>query len=182
MDEVIREILSYKGNIDYETIGVILKKLSRLLDVFNWNLTTKKRVYSLMVEILENVHKHKDEIEDKNIANNYQTFFKLYESEQYVHLKAGNVVSAFNINKLKKHIDQVNKLSEEQLKDLYKKTITNGLISERGGAGLGIINIVKVSKNKIDYSIENINNNYCFIHIHVNVKVEKAINELNDFN
>lgn len=168
------EILSYKGHLDYDTIGIVLKKLSRLMDNLGWNLTTKKKVYCAMVESLENIDKHKDYINTESFVDvKYASQFSLVEEHDKIRLVAGNIIANENINNLKERLDRVNSLDENELRELYKKTISSGVLSEKGGAGLGIINIAKTSKNKLNYSFEKINDDFSYFTIDVLVNLVK---------
>ena len=56
------------------------------------------------------------------------------------------------IGDLFKNIDHLNTLDKVGLKSVYLETLTNGQISKKGGAGLGVIIMAMKSKNKIVYS------------------------------
>ena len=48
----------------------------------------------------------------------------------------------------------MNKHSKEELKELYKSTITNGEFTPKGGAGLGFIEIAKTTGSKLECAFE----------------------------
>jgi hypothetical protein len=48
----------------------------------------------------------------------------------------------------------VNKQNDEELKELYRSTITNGEFTSSGGAGLGFIEMAKTTGNKLEYDFE----------------------------
>ena len=77
-----------------------------------------------------------------------------------IQLVTSNPVRNEDIEVLKKKIDIVNNKDREALKDLYVKTITNGKFSEKGGAGLGFIEMAKTSGNNLEYSFKPINEQY----------------------
>ena len=58
------------------------------------------------------------------------------------------------MNFLRTRIDNVNNQDREELKDLYKTTITNGEFTAQGGAGLGFIEMAKTAGNKLEYTFE----------------------------
>jgi hypothetical protein len=64
------------------------------------------------------------------------------------------------VETLRSKIDHVNKRDREELKELYKSTITNGEFSPKGGAGLGFIEMAKTTGNKLEYSFENLSKDY----------------------
>ena len=46
---------------------------------------------------------------------------------------------------------------------MYVDTLTNGVISKKGGAGLGFITMAMKSKNKLEFQFNNINDEIsCF--------------------
>jgi len=49
-------------------------------------------------------------------------------------------------------LERVNNLSKEELNQLYKQKIKEGRLSEKGGAGLGFIDIARKTGQKLVYS------------------------------
>ena len=64
------------------------------------------------------------------------------------------------VEEIKSRIVQVNNLDRRGLKNLYKDTILTTEISEKGGAGLGIINMAIISENKLEARFQEINNDF----------------------
>lgn len=56
------------------------------------------------------------------------------------------------------------------MKALYKETITNGRFTQSGGAGLGFIEIAKVTSGNIEYSFEPIDNRYSYYNFRAIIK------------
>ncbi|MCK4748336.1 MAG: hypothetical protein KAT15_14900, partial [Bacteroidales bacterium] len=77
-----------------------------------------------------------------------------------IELITRNPVKNKDVEPLRTRIDNVNKRDREELKELYKTTITNGEFSSKGGAGLGFIEMAKTTGNKLEYSFENMSNEY----------------------
>ena len=55
-------------------------------------------------------------------------------------------------------MDKINSLNKEELGEFYKTSLRNNTISDKGGAGLGLIEISRKSGSKINYLFEPINN------------------------
>ena len=117
-----------------------------------------------MVESLENVYKHCDKVceEGEDLCS---TFFHVEMNENNIKVFTENTIRNANIKPLKEKIDSVNSLSRVDLKKYYKESIINNNITEKGGAGLGIIDMVKVSGNKLYYEFRPINNNFSVFHL-----------------
>ncbi len=135
-----------------------------MVDNLGATITVKKKIYSAMVESLENIYKHQDLIHGNT---NYQPRFELFYNEKSYSLYASNTLLQSKIEDLNSRLEQVNSLDKEGLKKLYKQTILSGNLSPKGGAGLGIINIAKVSENKIKYQFDEINDDFSFFTINV---------------
>jgi hypothetical protein len=70
---------------------------------------------------------------------------------------------------LKGRLDKVNLLDKNGLKDYYKEIILSGNVSQKGGAGLGIVNIAKVTENKLEYTFEDIDSQYSYFTLKIKV-------------
>jgi len=137
--------------------------MSTLLDKRGMNITVRKKVYAAMVESLENIYKHLDQIEDKTFLPKFSLFIDNSNLSMFV----SNSLLNHKVSLLKNKLDKVNSLDKDGLKDLYKNTILSGNVSPKGGAGLGIINIAKVSENKINYTFTKINDKYSYFTLNV---------------
>jgi len=160
---VSEELLRHFGPLNYEEIGFLLNRMTTLLDKRGMNITVRKKVYAAMVESLENIYKHQDRIDDKA----YLPKFSLVIDAKNLSMFVSNSILNHKVSLLKNKLDKVNSLDKEGLKDLYKNTILSGNVSPKGGAGLGIINIAKVSENKINYTFTTINDKYAYFTLNV---------------
>lgn len=159
-------LISHYGPLSYEEIGYLLNKMTAILDRYAFGITAKKKVYAAMVESLENIYKHQDVLEGNT---NFLPKFVLVLDESYVHLTASNSVVKGKITSLKERLNKVNLLDKVGLKEYYKEIILSGNVSQKGGAGLGIVNIAKVTENKLEYSFEDIDENYSYFTIKIKV-------------
>lgn len=161
-----QEIIRYKGPLTYERIGELLSKMTVATDEMGVGLTVKKKVYSAMVESLENIYKHQNVIEDNP---NSLPGFTLSVDGDVFYISASNSILNKKADELKVKLDKVNALDKEGLKELYKAIILSGYISPKGGAGLGIVNIAKVTENKIQYSFDKLNDTHSYLTIHITI-------------
>ena len=66
-------------------------------------------------------------------------------------------------NNIEARITEINKMTREEVKGLYMEVLTNGIISNKGGAGLGFITMAMKSSNNLDYFFDEINDELsCF--------------------
>jgi hypothetical protein len=140
--------------------------MTTILDGYNFSITIKKKVYAAMVESLENVYKHQDTIPED--AEHFPKF-SLSLDDKYIYLSVSNSLLKDKIPMLEDRLIRVNQLDKTGLKEFYKQIILNGNVSQKGGAGLGIINIAKVTENKLDYSFTEIDGQHAYFTLGIRV-------------
>jgi len=125
-----------------------------------------KRILGVMIEALENIYKYSDQyIENQMIEKNYIPTFKLEREGQTYIIKTTSPIKNSDIATLKGKIDLVNGKTAEELKALYRQTITNGQFTPKGGAGLGLIEMAKITNNDLDCRFEPINAEFSVYHL-----------------
>jgi ribosomal protein L5 len=65
----------------------------------------------------------------------------------------GNFILNHEALNHKERLETVNNLEMPELKDYYNNIISNTEISERGGAGLGLVDMAIKSENKLRYQV-----------------------------
>lgn len=118
-------------------------------------IKTQNRFAYLIAECFQNIIRHgghkEHNINDKPLPG----FFMAKIKSNYYDLVTGNLIDHTNIPPLQKQFDDVNSLSKDELKTLYKKALAEGELSEKGGAGLGLIDMAKKSAQKLEYEFLN---------------------------
>ncbi len=159
--------LSYSGPVDYEKLNTILRELMQAGEFAELDKVTGKRVYAIVVEILENIIKYSEsEIPTKLTG---EPSISVEKKEERIFIKAGNTVRSDFARKIIRRIEEVNNLRENALKDLYEKRINEESKKDATGAGLGLILIRLKSGYEISYSLKKIENDLDFLEITIEV-------------
>ncbi|HDP75609.1 MAG TPA: hypothetical protein ENN49_07035 [Bacteroidales bacterium] len=166
-------LINHYGPLSYEEIGFLLNKMTSLLERYNFGITIRKKVYSAMVESLENIYKHQDIIRD---SNNYQPKFSLTLENDKIDLSCSNSLLKAKVVPLKERLEKVNQLDKVGLKEFYKEVILRGNVTQKGGAGLGIINIAKVTENKLEFTFDDIDEQYTYFTLRIKVSLQNQNN------
>jgi hypothetical protein len=164
-------ILVYQGDFTQESTKSILAMAERNLDSSGEESSIKRKVFNVMVEALQNIVKHSDELVDGQIRSHAAIFLIGKEKNRYS-IMSGNPIRKGNIESLNKALEHINGLDKEGLKELYKEIIKNTTISEKGGAGLGFVDMARKSGEKLEYSFPELNAEYSFFCLKVNVARE----------
>ena len=160
-------ILSYQGNLTFEIIEDILLQFKKKIDTHNIETFIQKRLYSILVECLENTYRHNIIINNKPKHTQIELF--IIRNPGNFEIKVGNYVKNDKIAPLIKKIELVNSFDKDGLNNLYRKSISRARISDKGGAGLGIIEIARNSKQNIKYELATKEGNYTFFTFLVSV-------------
>ena len=159
-------ILEFTGHLTFSTIGRLLTMLKHKMVEKGIKIGIYKRILGVMIESLENIYKYSDQYhENQMIDKNYLPTFKLERTNQVYIIKTTSPIKNTDISRLRDKIDLVNSKSEEELKALYRQTITNGQFTAKGGAGLGLIEMAKITNNTLGYRFEPINDDFSLYHL-----------------
>jgi hypothetical protein len=142
--------------LSYSSIEKILYQYNQSIDKVNLKKVFKKKLFTIVVECLENIQKHAVFI-GKIEAVPPSYFFNITANQNEYLITAGNIINNSNISHLKRKLTLITQLNQSHLKELYKRTLKKTSISEKGGADLGLLDIAIKSNNKVNYSFDSIN-------------------------
>ena len=152
-------ILAYQGDITQETTKSILTMAERSLEASEEDPAIKRKVFNVMVESLQNIVKHNEENADAEIGRHTGIFLIGKEPGCYTIMSA-NPIHKNRISTLQETLERVNGLDKEGLKDLYKKIIQGTTLSEKGGAGLGFVDMARKSGEKLWFDFPELSESY----------------------
>ena len=104
-----------------------------------------------MVECLQNISKHADDFTSSDYLFSGRGIFLVSKGDNEYSVTTGNAVENDKIEFLTDMLDTINKLDKEELKTLYKKQMKEGRLSDKGGAGLGFIDIKRKTGKELEY-------------------------------
>jgi hypothetical protein len=162
-------ILIYEGDFTQETTKSILSMTERNLESSGEESGIKKRIFNVMVEALQNIVKHSDEGKEGAEANHHAAIFLIGHEKSQYSIMSGNPVKNVNIPSLKNALERINSLDKDGLKDLYKEIIKNTTISEKGGAGLGFVDMARKSGEKLEWAFVPMTEEFSFFCLKVNI-------------
>lgn len=141
-------VLMYTDVITSQTLQNLTAITEDKLTAQNTENRVKKKVFNVMMECIQNITRHGQK-DEKSLMSS--VFILGKDEEDRFFVISGNNISKADKEPLQKRLDHLNELDSEQLHEHYLEVIDNGEISDRGGAGLGFIDILRKSKSKIEY-------------------------------
>lgn len=143
-----RVLILHKGDFSNETFLPVLKMIESNIGERLGNKFSSTKIYHITVEILQNISLH-----SFKFAGTSEGLFFLGISEGHFYIATCNYVENSKAKKLQKHLNELNRLSKDQLNQLYKNKLKLVIEGKDEGVGLGLIDIFRDS-SKVQYSIE----------------------------
>jgi len=162
-------ILYYKGNVDSDVINYILDTVEYKLAEVDEQPRLRKKVYNVLVESLQNLYHHVEKVPEEFEDQKSEKFGILLVEKVANGYKiiTGNFVRADNVEKLEEKIRKINRATHEEIKELYKFILNHQRISEKGGGGLGLVDIARKTGNKLEYTFKPYNEKYSFFYLDI---------------
>lgn len=142
---------SYQGDIDLNILNKAYGTVEERLEILEFDSKRKKRFYHIVVEGLQNMYHHMYKPEGSFESGNGYFVIGMNQNEQ-LSLITGNYIEEKDVPRLRENIEKVNSMSPEDLRTAYRQQLSEGELSLKGTAGLGLIDLTRKSRNKIDYA------------------------------
>lgn len=154
-------ILVYEGEFTQDITKSVLAMAERNMDSYGEESAIKRKVFNVMVECLQNICKHADKI-DTDFPGKNNAIFMIGKHEKEYFITSGNPMPSDKVEGMAQKLEEINNLDKDGLKKLYKEIIKNGTLSDKGGAGLGFVDMARKSGQKLRFDFEPINDKYTF--------------------
>lgn len=154
--------LVYEGEITHQITKAFTSLAEMEMAKEEEEGAVQRKVFHVMVECLQNVSKHADTpgLADHKYAG--RGIFLVSRGENRYHVISGNLIERDKVAQLQSSLDTLNAMSKEELNALYKTRMREGVLSEKGGAGLGFIDIVRKTGNPLEYHFMDIDEKHQF--------------------
>ncbi|MGE4287960.1 MAG: SiaB family protein kinase [Salinivirgaceae bacterium] len=157
----------YRGVFSQNITDGILTLTESNLDKSGEDSKIKKRVFTIMVEGLQNITRHQEMEESSDVKET--GIFLIQDVDNRYYITTGNPILKRNIPNLTEQLNKINSLDNEELKNYYKRVLNDNIISDKGGAGLGLIEMARKSGNKLVYDFVDLNENYSYFYLNTEI-------------
>lgn len=145
-------LLQYFGPLDQGRTYEISNEIEEILNKTEDSRSTIKRIFSILIEALQNIRLHSL----KNVVQDQLAGVIVARKGKQYEISIINLADENSKLILENRIEATNRMNASELKRSYLETMTDGVISDKGGAGLGIITIAMKSKQKIEFDFHRI--------------------------
>lgn len=166
-------LLSFKGVFTSDLLTSILQIMESKLSYLEESPKIKKKVFNVLAECLQNLYHHIDTgvmIKDgDDLADGRSALLMIARIEGSFFIRTGNYILKEASEELEQRIEKINSLEKDGLKLYYQQVLSDGIRSEKGTAGLGMIDIARKSGNKLEYEFLDVGTNYRFFCLNVKI-------------
>lgn len=159
---------TYRGSFTTKVTDTILSLTESNLQHDNVEKKIRKRVFFIIVEGLQNVTRHQSSDKSDELAGYPGLFVVQYKPDGY-YITTGNLIKIEDEEIISKQINKINTLDKTELKQYSLEVLDEGEFSEKGGAGLGLIEIARKSGCKLIYDFEKVNEEFSFFYLHTKI-------------
>lgn len=165
----------YRGQFTKQITDSIIAFAETNLEKTGETSKVKKRVFSILVECLQNITRHQTENETDYDDSSMQGIFMIQKKDNYYYITTGNIVKDVAVPKLRLQLEKINSFEPDRLKDYYKQILDDGSIYDKGGAGLGLIEMARKSGNKLTFDFAKKNDNVSYFYLHTAISKEQEV-------
>lgn len=151
--------LVYKGPLNHETMKFFTKMAEEKIAITCNDASVQRKVFHVMVEMLQNIIRHSAGPDNTGSGNG---IFVIGEGADFFYVITGNIILSKHVRELEEEIEMLNTLDRKDLNALHKKQIQTGSLSLKGGAGLGLIDIIRKTGEKYAYQFIRLDENHHF--------------------
>ncbi len=148
-------ILSHNGALDSEVIDLLLDLTDKKLTKLKIRRGVRKKIFNILVECLQNTLHYIKEF-DEDIPIVHSPFLIVIKKENSFIISTGNFVTEDRAEFLKTKLSEINTLSQEDLQKHYIQALDKKTLPTEGGAGLGLVDIVRRSKHRVLFDFQEI--------------------------
>lgn len=167
-------ILSFKGDITQDLLSSVYQIMESRLENAREDIRRRKKFYHILVECLQNVYHHMETLQDSenkkedDIEKSAIFIIGKGEGDKYL-IITGNFILNNKADELRIKLEEINKMSPEALRTHYVETLSATELSDKGGAGLGMIDIARKSGHKMDFNFHPVSEKYSFFSLGVTI-------------
>lgn len=147
-DKMMEEglLFVFRGHVTDKNSLPLLTLMENEMKDDDYGLVGRKRLFMYVLESLQNIVKHGDRQE-----HNRMPLVAYSKTNDGYTITTGNLMHADKVENLRIRLERVNRLDVREAKELYRDILSNSGFSEKGGAGLGLIEMAVKTGNRLDY-------------------------------
>lgn len=158
-------ILANCGDLSEDNVDSILYFIEDKMEKEGEPKNLIKKIFTIVVESLQNIRIHGSDDKDGIKAS----FIVIGKEQAGYQIWVGNLAANKIVEEIKNGISRIKDLKPSAIRKIYLNSLSYGKLTDKGGAGLGLITIALKSDNNMEFGFEKINDNLTLFNLNVKV-------------
>lgn len=156
-DRYVREdslsiVMAHCGVFSQDLVNSLGEGAEEILIASNEKRQMIRKIFSVLIEGLQNIKIHGE----PNKENIKSGILVLAKGDDCYKISFGNLILNDFVSAMKERLTELNLLDEIQLKERYMQVLSEGILSNKGGAGLGFITMRMKAKSNLNFHFEKV--------------------------
>jgi len=162
------QICSFSGVLTSEIISSLIQLLDSYLKSNDAISRRKKNTINVLIECLQNMYYHNSTLNRSDQIIN-GCYISIHRESNDILIKSCNLIDFEKIDPVSNQIMRLNAMDSLQVHQQYLETLDKGLLSPLGGAGLGLIRMLRESGSPLEFSFNQAQNNIWFFNLSMRI-------------
>lgn len=162
-------IFCYSGPISHGIVEEIGDAIKFKMQIESSSHIIAQKVFAIFVEQVQNIMSYSAEVKyDKKMKLHIKSGIVIIgRDDDVLYVESGNLIKKESKKILTDKLEKIKKMNKHELKNYYKQQLQKDQEEFSNGAGLGLIDIARKSSKKMEYLIQDIDEEYSFFSIKV---------------
>ncbi len=165
---------AYRGSFSNSVLAMATELIKNNMDEEHSKLRNK--LSFLMIESFQNIARYADS-EKEPEPDETSEFFMTRNVGNAFFIISANLIDNEKIPMVKDRLEKVNTLDKKELNQFYREVLTNKQLNQKGGAGLGFIEMVRKTKDKLPFDFVKVNDEKSIFFMQIQLRNPKAEGE-----
>ena len=141
-----RLMFAYRGLVTNKNSAFLLSLLDKEMEQSDFSFIGRKRLFIFVLEDLQNITRH-----TLKTGHEVGSIVVYSKTEGGYTVSTGNAMTRDEVPDLRRRLEEINKMDPEQIKEVYRTVLQVSDITEKGGAGLGLLEMARKTGNRLDF-------------------------------
>ncbi|MBR4440754.1 MAG: SiaB family protein kinase [Bacteroidales bacterium] len=159
----------YLGQFNNPVLGMTTELWKGYMSKYANSEGHRNKLSFLMVECFQNILRYG--LSGRNETETRGEIFIVRRYGNSYYITSGNYIDNTKAEATKAKLKRVNSMSADELKKIFVETLTNKQLSKEGGAGLGFVEMIRKTKEKLDFKFTKVDDNRSFFYFQIRLKI-----------
>lgn len=150
-----RLMFAYRGLVTNENSSFLLSLLDKEMEMSDFSFIGRKRLFIFMLEDLQNITRH-----TLKTGHEVGSIVAYSKTDNGYTVSTGNAITKDEVPDLRKRLEEINMMGPEQIKEVYRTVLQVADLTDKGGAGLGLLEMARKTGNRLDFNFSPLDNSH----------------------